>query len=133
MKKATCFIMLFLFQACSKPDPLSPKPVLQQLEGTTWRSQDLDVYTLEIRRGGKVRVRLGGVLGLAETSYIVKQQDTNFMLVSLYEDTPNPFLMAVSIVDGSTIRVGIWVYKTDLRLQEAKDILENTGRIFKKT
>ncbi|MGL5253871.1 MAG: hypothetical protein ACRC9L_02435 [Brevinema sp.] len=133
MKQVACFIILFLFQSCSAPNPLSSKPVLQQLEGTTWRSQNLDVYTLELRRGGRVRVRLGGVLGLAETTYIVKQQDTNFMLVSLYEDTPNPFLMAVSIVDRSTIMVGIWVYTKDLRLQEAKDMLENTGRIFKKT
>lgn len=135
MPRASVFTLacFLFFTACQKIDPESSVPVLKQLENTSWDAEVQGTYRLEFKTAGRIKVRLGGVLGLAESTAVVKHQGTNFVLASLYEDTPNPFLISISILSSKNIKVYIQAYTVDLKAEDARSFLDENGTIFKRS
>lgn len=107
-------------------------PLMDRLQNTRWKVEDTKNEYEVIIRNKKIKIKLTGILGFTETPYIERSQDTNFSLLSIYDNTESALLIGIMLIDPYTIKLYAWAYTYDISAQSAKQILNQNGQVFKR-
>ncbi|MGL4389180.1 MAG: hypothetical protein ACRCTJ_07300 [Brevinema sp.] len=125
-------VSLLLIASCAQGIDVADwdTPLISRLDNTKWKiSQDGKQNRIEFQNA-KLKLGVGSILATAFTEYQVISEDTNFVLLSIYNDI-SPRLLGLKLIDGKTMRVSLWGTDTPMSSQIAQQKLEENGQIFK--
>ena len=133
MNYLSIFFMLLTTSCISekKIDNMS-LPLIDRLQNTRWKVKDPKNDYEVIIRNKKIKIKLTGILGFTETPYIQRAMDTNFSLLSIYDNTESALLIGVMLIDPHTIKLYAWPYTYDIPIQSAKQTLNENGQVFQR-
>lgn len=107
-------------------------PLIDRLQNTRWKVKDRNKDYEVIIRNKKIKIKLTGILGFTETPYIQRSMDTDFSLLSIYDNTESALLIGITLIDPYTIKLYAWPYTYDIPIHLAKQILNEDGQVFKR-
>ncbi|MGL4561021.1 MAG: hypothetical protein ACRCV0_01860 [Brevinema sp.] len=129
--KYIIFLFLLLGFCVKKIDVLDwDKPLIERLHNTKWKiNQERKNNIIEFH-DSKLKLGVGNILATSLTEYQIVAQNTNFVLLSIYNDI-SPRLLGVKLVDPQTLLVSIWTTDVQLTSQIALEQLKEQGQLFK--
>ncbi|MGL4562412.1 MAG: hypothetical protein ACRCVW_00965 [Brevinema sp.] len=129
--KYIIFLFLLFGFCVKKIDVLDwDKPLIERLHNTKWKiNQERKNNIIEFH-DSKLKLGVGNILATSLTEYQIVAQNTNFVLLSIYNDI-SPRLLGVKLVDPQTLLVSIWTADVQLTSQIAQEQLEEQGQLFK--